>query len=66
MAMSSTRTAEIGAIADGVDLYRSRVAGLAEPLTGTPKEDLLAALYEAERSLRTAYRALRRAADLSR
>jgi hypothetical protein len=64
--MSSARTAEIGAIADGIESYRSRVADLAEPLTGSPKDDLVAALYEAERSLMNAYRAMRRAANLSR
>jgi hypothetical protein len=64
--MSTARSAEIDAIADGVDAYRSRVAGLAEPLAGTPTEDLLAALYEAERMLMNAHRALRRAVDLSR
>jgi len=64
--MSSALTAEIGAIADGIDMYRSRVAGLAEPLVGSPKEDLIAALYEAERALRTAHRAMRRAKDVSR
>jgi len=64
--MSSARTAEIGAIADGIENYRSRVAGLSEPLVGTPKEDLLSALYEAERLLMGAYRVLRRATDLSR
>ncbi len=64
--MSNSRAAEIGAISDAVDSYRSRVAGLSEPLVGTPAEDLLAALYEAERALRTAHRALRRATTLAR
>ncbi len=64
--MDTARWAEIGAIADGLEMYRARVAGLAEPLVATPNEDLLAALYETERALRTAHRAMRRAAGLAR
>ena len=64
--MSTASAAEIGAIADGVDRYRSRVAGLAEPLAGTTKDDLIAVLYEAERSLLSAHRALQRAVKLAR
>jgi hypothetical protein len=63
--MASISTAEVGSIADGIDQYRARVAGLAEPLAGTPAEDLLAALHEAERLLRGAHRAMRRAVALS-
>ena len=61
----SISAAEVGAIADGVDTYRARVAGLAEPLLGTPAEDLVAALHEAERNLRAAHRAMRRALQLA-
>jgi hypothetical protein len=57
---------EIGAIADAVESYRSRVTGIAESLVGRQLDDLLGALHEAERSLRGAHRALRRALDLSR
>ena len=64
--MSSTSSAEIGVIADGIDAYRARVAGLAEPFVGSPEEDLLATLYEAERALRNAHRAMRRAIKLAR
>jgi hypothetical protein len=64
--MSSISAAEVGSIADGIDLYRSRVAGLAEPLLGSPAEDLVAALHEAERALRNAHRAMRQALKLSR
>lgn len=64
--MNASTAAEIGVIADGIDRYRSRVVGLAEPIIGTPNEDLLAALYEAERNLRTASRSLERAQRLAR
>ncbi len=64
--MSSSSAAEISVIADGINMYRGRVAGLAEPLLGSPQEDLLATLYEAERALRNAHRAMQRAMKLSR
>ena len=62
MAASSTSTAaELGTIADNVAQYRRRVADLAEPWIGTDREDLVTAIHEAERSLRTAERNLVRA-----
>jgi hypothetical protein len=64
--MSSSPHAEISVITDGLDRYRSRIVSLAEPLIGTPAEDLMAALYEAERSLKNASRALERAQKLAR
>ena len=64
--MSSTSRAEISVIADGIEMYRARVSGLAEPFIGTPQEDLLATLYEAERALRNAHRAMQRAMKLTR
>jgi hypothetical protein len=64
--MSSPSAAEIGAIAEAIEGYRSRTAGLAEPLIGSPNEDLLASLFEAERTLRNALRALHRAEKLAR
>ena len=63
--VSSFSAAEVGSIADGIDMYRSRVAGLTEPLVGTSNEDLISALHEAERALRTAHRAMRHALKLS-
>ncbi|MCU1393674.1 MAG: hypothetical protein JWM34_2102 [Ilumatobacteraceae bacterium] len=63
--MASISAAEVGSIADGIDMYRSRVGGLAEPLLGSPNEDLIAALHEAERALRNAHRAMRHALKLS-
>ena len=64
--MSSISAAEVSAIADGIDMYRGRVATLVEPLAGTTEEDLIAALHEAERALRNAHRAMRQAVKLSR
>lgn len=62
MAASSTSTAaELGTIADNVAQYRRRVADLAEPWIGTERDDLVTAIHEAERSLRTAERNLVRA-----
>lgn len=62
MAGSTESTAaELTAITDNVAQYRSRVAGLAEPWIGTDREDVVAAIYEAERQLRNAERTLHRA-----
>ena len=62
MAGSTESTAaELTAITDNVAQYRSRVAGLAEPWIGTEREDVAAAIYEAERQLRNAERTLNRA-----
>ena len=63
--VASISAAEVSAITDGIDVYRSRVASLAEPLLGTPAEDLVAALHEAERALRNAHRAMRQALKLA-
>ena len=64
--MRTSTAAEIGSIADGVDTYRARVAGIAEPLIDESLAELRSALFEAERALRTAHRAMRRAAELAR
>ena len=64
--MSTPNKAEIGAVIDGVESYRARAAGLAEPLIGTPNEDLLATLWEAERALKNAVRALQRGQKLAK
>jgi hypothetical protein len=62
MARSAESTAaELAAITDNVAQYRSRVADLAEPWIGTDREDLVAAIHEAERQLRSAERTLLRA-----
>lgn len=58
---SSTAT-ELATIADNVAQYRARVADLAEPWVGSDRDDLVVAIHEAERQLRTAERTLLRAA----
>ena len=61
---ASSTAAELAALADTVGRSRQRVAGLAEPYLGTEREDIVAAVYEAERQLRGAERALQRALKL--
>ncbi len=51
-------------IAEHLDRTRDRVAGLAAPLQAGNHEDAVAAIYEAERALRTAQRLLVRASGL--
>ncbi len=61
---ASSTAAELAALAETVGRSRQRVAGLAEPYLGTEREDIVAAVYEAERQLRGAERALQRALKL--
>ncbi len=61
---TSTTAAELSAVSDTVERSRERVAQLAEPYLGTEREDVVAAIYEAERQLRSAERGLRRALKL--
>lgn len=56
----ATIAAELAVIAEGTDRYRDRVAELARRDLGE-HDDLLAAIHEAERALRSAHRALARA-----
>jgi hypothetical protein len=63
--MSSTAAAaELSVAADHVDRYRERVVGLVTPLLGGDHDDAVAAMFEAERALRSAHRALERASRL--
>ena len=64
MPAASSTAAELAALAETVGRSRQRVAGLAEPYLGTEREDIVAAVYEAERQLRGAERALQRALKL--
>jgi hypothetical protein len=59
--MTASTAAELSSIADAVARYRDRVASLAEPYLGTEREDVVAAVYEVERQLLGAERALLRA-----
>lgn len=64
-AVESTAS-ELATIADHVGDYRSRVASLAERHIGTERDDLVAAIHEAERQLRVAERGLLRAQRTAR
>jgi hypothetical protein len=64
--MSSTLHAELSSIADTVSTLRDRVARLAQPLRTSERDDLVSALYEAERSLLACTRHLERSKRLTR
>jgi hypothetical protein len=57
----ASAAAELHVITDTVERQRERVAAVAEPFLGTEREDIVAAVVEAERQLLIATRALRRA-----
>lgn len=63
--MSSATAAELSAAAEAINSYQRRVSGLAADYAGTDRDDLLAAIYEAERSLGVAERTIRRALKLA-
>lgn len=63
--MNESVRAELAAVGESVDSYRSRVAALVERI-GPDSEDLVTAMYEAERALVTAHRLLSRAEKLAR
>ena len=66
MSTSAESTAvELSTIADNVGQFRRRVADLAEPFAGSERDDLVTAIHEAERQLRTAERTLLRAARVA-
>jgi hypothetical protein len=66
MSSSAAATAaELSAAAEAVGNYQRRVAALAAPHLGTEREDLVSAIYEAERSLRAAERVLQRAVKVA-
>jgi hypothetical protein len=56
---------ELSAAAEAIATYRRRVGGLAGPLLGGEHDDLVSAIYEAERSLGTAERVLQRAVKVA-
>lgn len=63
--MTETVRAELGAAADAIGSYRQRIAGLLD-VVGPNHEDLISAMYEAERALVSAERLLVRAEKLAR
>jgi hypothetical protein len=58
---SSATAAELSAAAEVIGRYRRRVGELARPYLGTERDDLVSAIYEAERALQTAERTIQRA-----
>lgn len=62
--MSTSVAAELSVAAEHVERYRERVAALVQPLVGGDHDDAIAAMFEAERALRTAQRLLHRASGL--
>ncbi|MEY3806014.1 MAG: hypothetical protein RIR69_826 [Actinomycetota bacterium] len=63
--MNETIRAELGAAVDAVNRYRTRLTSLVESV-GPNSEDLISAMYEAERALISAERLLTRAEKLAR
>jgi hypothetical protein len=63
--MNETIRAELGAAVDAVGQYKSRIARLLDDV-GPNNEDLISAMYEAERALVSAERLLARAEKLAR
>ncbi|MGA0204139.1 MAG: hypothetical protein ACO3LC_01065 [Ilumatobacteraceae bacterium] len=61
----STIAAELAVMADGTERYFERVRELGSSHLGEDRDDLLAAIHEAERALRAAHRALLRATRLA-
>ncbi len=62
---ATATAAELSAAAEAIASYRQRVAALVGTHLGTEREDLVAAIYEAERALRTAERVLQRAVKVA-
>ncbi|HWL43235.1 MAG TPA: hypothetical protein VNQ73_09845 [Ilumatobacter sp.] len=58
--------AELHVIVDQAERLRERVGSLAEPLLGGDRDDLVAAIHEAERQLLMATRSLQRALKTAR
>jgi hypothetical protein len=65
-AMPSSVDARLAVIADHVDRYRDEVALIAAEPGLSTSEDLIRALYEAERALRSATRAIGLARSVAR
>jgi hypothetical protein len=63
---TSSTAADLAAVTETVERARHRVAQLAEPYLGTEREDIVTAVYEAERQLLGAERALQRALKVLR
>jgi|tagenome__1003787_1003787.scaffolds.fasta_scaffold17409863_2 hypothetical protein len=64
--MPSSLHAQLSVIAEHVGRYRSEIASLAGGRDLDPDSDVVAALFEAERAMRAAGRAVERARTLAR
>jgi len=62
----ASASAELQALIETVGRAKDRVSRLAQPFLGTEREDVVSAVYESERLLRSAERALERAARSAR
>jgi hypothetical protein len=62
--MSNHVAAELSVTAEHLDRYRQHLGDLSAEIAGGPHDDVIAAIHEAERSLRSAYRQLERAVKL--
>ena len=58
---TASAAAELAVMADTIERHRERVASLATPFLGTERDDVVTSIFEAERQLQIAARALRRA-----
>ena len=59
----SSEHAQLSAVSTTLEELTERVTSVAHHYDGTPREDVAAALYEVERSLRAAARRLRSVVD---
>jgi hypothetical protein len=62
--MTTAAAAELTVTGEHISRYRERVAVIARTLSSGDHDDIVAALFEAERALRTAGRAVDRATKL--
>ena len=60
----SAATAELSSLATAIEDVQRRITGIAGRYEGTEHDDVLGALYDAERNLRAAHRQVERAARL--
>ncbi len=65
MGMPNATAAELSSAAEAINGYQRRVGGLVAAHANDDRDDLVAAIYEAERSLAMAERTLRRAIKLA-
>ena len=63
--MPSPSAAHVSVIIEHVERYGEELVDLARQEQAARRDDVVAAMFEAERALRTAARALRRAAKLA-